>query len=245
MKISRAKHNSITSKLKITTIATFLCIASPAVMAEGWKGEGELGATIADGNTDTKNLLAKLKLSKKIGAWTNEVGLSAISSTDSGSTTSERYLIAGKTARDIGSKYYAFGSAKFDKDRFSGFDHQATIAAGLGIHAIKTEKVTLDLEAGPGFRFSETDAGESQDEVVLRAGLFYKNQITKTTHFLQNLVIEAGSDNTTIDSETAIKVKVSDNLALKASILVKNNSDVEPGIEKTDTITALSLVYGF
>lgn len=245
MKKNRDIKNTFGNKLKLAVVATFFTVASPVVMADGWKGEGELGATIASGNTDTKNLLAKLKLTKKIGPWANEIGLSAINSTESDSTTAERYLITGKTARDLNEKFYAFGSAKYDKDRFSGFDHQATIAVGLGVHVIKTEKSSLDLEAGPGFRFSETDLGESQDEVVLRAGLFYKNQLTPTTHFLQDLVTEIGSDNTTIDSETALKVKVSDNLALKASVIVKHNTDVPVGTGNSDTITALSAVYGF
>ena len=242
MKVTRATHKHT---LKSAIVAACLAIASPAIMADELKGEGEFGATASSGNTDTQNLLAKLKLSKKTGAWFNEVGLAAINSTDADSTTAERYLIAGKTARDFNEKYYAFGSGKYDKDRFSGYDYQATIAAGLGIHAIKTDKVTLDLEAGPGYRFSETDAGVSEDEAVLRAGLFYKNQITQSTKFLQNLVVEAGSDNTTIDSETALTVKMSDSLALKASVLVKNNSDVPVGTKKTDTLTGVSLIYGF
>lgn len=245
MKVSRATKKLVSDKLKTVIVVAFLSAASPVTMAGELKGEGEFGATASSGNTDTQNLVAKLKLSKKSGAWFNEVGLAAINSTDSDSTTAERYLITGKTARDLNEKIYAFGSGKYDKDRFSGFDYQATIAGGLGIHAIKTDKVTLDLEAGPGYRFSETDAGDEQNEAVLRAGLFYKNQLTDTTHFLQNFVVEAGSDNTTIDSETALTVKMSDSLALKASILVKNNSDVPVGIEKTDTLTGVSLIYGF
>ncbi len=227
------------------SIAAMLITVSSTVIAGPLKGEGEFGATASSGNTDTQNLVAKLKLSKQSGAWFNEVGLAAINSTDSDSTTAERYLINGKTARDFNEKFYAFGSGKYDKDRFSGFDYQATLAAGLGMHAIKSDKVTLDLEAGPGYRFSETDAGDEQNEAVLRAGLFYKNQLTETTRFLQNIVVEAGSDNTTIDSETALTVKMSDNLALKASVIVKNNSDVPDGVEKTDTLTGVSLIYGF
>jgi len=214
-------------------------------MSNPIKGEGELSATFSNGNTDTQNLAAKLKLSKKMGAWFNEAGLSATNSADTNSTTAERYLITGKTGRDITNKLYAFGSGKYDKDLFSGFDHQATFAAGLGMHVIKSDRVTLDIEAGPGFRLSETNAGVEQDEAVLHIGLNYKNKITDTTHISQNLTIEAGSDNTSTDSETAITVKMSDALALKASLSVKNNTDVPVGTEKTDTVTGLSLIYGF
>lgn len=245
MKLTWAKINTSSNILKLAVAAVLFSAVSPAVMAGPLKGEGEFGITAASGNTETENLVAKLKLSKQSGAWFNEIGLAAVNSSDNGSTTSERYLLTGKTGRDFNDRFYAFGSGKYDKDLFSGFDFQATVAVGLGMHVVKTDKISLDIEAGPGFRFSETDAGENQDEAVLRAGLFYKHQLTKTTHFLQDFVVEAGSDNTTIDSETAITVKISDALSLKASILVKNNSDVPAGTEDTDTLTGVSLIYGF
>lgn len=225
--------------------ATALIISSPTVLADELKGEGEFGATISSGNTENQNIIAKLKLSKKTGLWKNEIGLEAINSTDTDVTTGERYLLTAKTARDFNERYYGFGSFRYDKDRFSGYDYQSTLAGGLGFHAIKTDKVTLDLEAGPGYRFSETDLGVEENEAVLRAGLFYKNKLTDNTHFLQNLTLEAGSNNTYIESETGLKVKMNDKVALKASITVKNNSDVPAGTEKTDTLTGVTLTYGF
>jgi putative salt-induced outer membrane protein len=44
---------------------------------------------------------------------------------------------------------------------------------------------------------------------------------------------------------SAIKTGLIGALALVASYTVKNNSDVPPGSEKTDTFTALSLEYAF
>jgi len=59
------------------------------------------------------------------------------------------------------------------------------------------------------------------------------------------LTIESGQENTYTESVTAISAQVVGNLALVASYTIKNNSDVLPLIEKTDTYTAISLEYTF
>ena len=233
---------------KTITLAGLLFISpiiSSTISAEGWEGEGEFGATFSSGNTENNNPLAKLKLINKQGAWKNEVGLTAINNKDTDTTTSERYQLTGKTSRDFSENYYTFASGRYEKDRFSGYKYQASLAGGLGMHAIKKEKVTLDIEGGLGYSLNETDAGIENNEPVLRGGLFYKNQLTDTTHFLQNFTVESGSDNTYMESETGVTVKMTDKVGLKASLLVKNNSDVPAGTEKTDSITAISMTYGF
>ena len=63
--------------------------------------------------------------------------------------------------------------------------------------------------------------------------------------FTQDLLAESGSENTYLESKTALSAKLVGNLALVASYTIKNNSDVPLGTEKTDTYTALSLEYGF
>ena len=57
--------------------------------------------------------------------------------------------------------------------------------------------------------------------------------------------MEAGKSNTYAESVTAISAKLLGDLALVASYTIRNNSDVPPLTEKTDTFTALSLEYVF
>jgi len=53
-------------------------------------------------------------------------------------------------------------------------------------------------------------------------------------------------DSSTIsESLTAIKANLIGNLAMKLSYRVKHESKVPAGTAKTDTETALSLLYGF
>ena len=75
--------------------------------------------------------------------------------------------------------------------------------------------------------------------------MYYKWHLSETSLFSQDLTIEAGDKNTYLESVTALSARLVGNLALVASYTIKNNSDVPPLTEKTDTYTALSLEYTF
>lgn len=87
--------------------------------------------------------------------------------------------------------------------------------------------------------------GSDEDEVVFRGALFYNHAFSETASFHQDVVVISGSSNTGIDSKTALRATIAGDFAVEAAYIVKHNTDVLPGTDKTDTTTALSLVYGF
>ena len=81
--------------------------------------------------------------------------------------------------------------------------------------------------------------------MIYRLGGNYLWNISEPSKFTQTLSIESGSSNTYTEAVSALKANIIDTLALVLSFTVKNNSDVLPGIDKTDTATAISLEYTF
>ena len=69
--------------------------------------------------------------------------------------------------------------------------------------------------------------------------------LSDTATFTQDLLLESGSENTYLESKTALSARLVGTLALVASYTIKSNSDVPLGTEKTDTLTALVLEYAF
>ena len=69
--------------------------------------------------------------------------------------------------------------------------------------------------------------------------------ISKTSHFTQDLSAEIGEDTTVSKSVTALKTQIDGSLAMKISYTIKHTSEVPADIEKTDSETAVTLVYGF
>src|SRR4030095_11984922 len=101
------------------------------------------------------------------------------------------------------------------------------------------------LKAGIGAKQSTLSDGTNLDEGILRGGLDYVFHISDNSEFNQKLLLEIGDENSYTESVSAIKAKLIGNLALVASYTIKKNSDVLPGIENTDTFTAISLEYAF
>lgn len=228
-------------------ITFLLAVASFSAVAETkWEGEGELGYLLATGNTETESLVSRFKLIYTRERWKHTGQLEAINSSESEERTAESYTAKTESDYSMSEKYYAFGSTRYEDNRFSGYEYQAAGAAGFGVHVIQTEATTFDLRAGLGYRRSEEqDTQETLEEAIIRLSSKYYTQLTETTRFEGDLLVESGEENIYTEATLAVKVKINDHLAMKAGYGIKNNSDVPADTEHTDTLTSVSLTYSF
>lgn len=210
-----------------------------------WAGTTKLGYLATSGNTDNSTLNAALTVSYSVDDWKHSFAAAAISSAEDNATTAESYEASWKSERDLTEKSFLFGKLHWRKDRFSGYATQFSQTVGYGRRFIDSDVHKLNGEIGIGARQSELIDGTKENESILRGSLDYKWQLSKTAAFTQVLTIESGQANTYTESVTAVSAQLVGNLALVASYTIKNNSDVLPLIEKTDTYTAISLEYTF
>jgi putative salt-induced outer membrane protein len=225
---------------------TALAQAPAPAPVDPFVGSAALGYLSTSGNTESTNGNASFKVSWDLdGPWKHEWAALAINARTNGVTTAEAYAAAYKAQRAISASSYLFASGDWRQDRFSGYDKQVTEAVGYGHKLIDNARHTLALEGGVGAKQSDVITGEELDEGIVRGGLDYLLRITETSEFSQKLLIEQGDDNRYMESTSALKARIVGNLALVASYVVRNNSDVPVGIEGTDRFTALSLEYGF
>ncbi len=228
--------------------ALFIVVASPVYAAEapqGLSGEAELGAVATSGNTNTRSVNTKARLRYVSGRWRHEGHAAVLRASDGGKVTAERYVLSGKSDYDLSPHNYLFATLRYEKDRFSGYDDQVSEAVGYGRRLVDRPTLTLDLELGLGGRHSQQTGGRRRDVGIVRSAGKLGWNISATARFTQGLVVESGSDNSSTESVSALKVKINGNFALKTSLTVTNNSSVPPGIQHTDTITAVTLVYDF
>jgi putative salt-induced outer membrane protein len=219
---------------------------APPAPPDPFSGSAALGYLSTSGNTDSTNGNAALEITWDLdGPWKHEWAARAINARTDDVTTAEAYAAGYKAQRDITAASYLFGSADWRQDRFSGYERQVTEAVGYGRRLIDTQRHTLAVEGGVGAKQSDLITGEELDEGIIRGGLEYLLRLTEDSEFDQELLIEQGDDNRYFESTSALKTRIVGNLALVLSLVIKNNSDVPVGIEKTDRFTALSLEYGF
>jgi putative salt-induced outer membrane protein len=210
-----------------------------------WSGKVSFGYLATSGNTENSNLNGNFEVGYATGRWTHLFDAYAINASKDNVNTAEAYGAGWKSEWDISDTNFLFGRLNYRNDRFSGFPTQFSQTIGYGRHFINTAAHTLSAEAGAGARQSERADGVDEDDFIISGGLQYKWTFSETANFTQGLLIEYGSNNTYLESVSAVTARLIGQLALVASYTIKNNSDVPVGSEKTDTYSAIALEYAF
>nr|WP_240956102.1 DUF481 domain-containing protein [Wenzhouxiangella sp. XN79A] len=211
-----------------------------------WTGSGELGLVFARGNSDTETINAKLGLVYTQDRWSNETELSYLRSENEGSLDASRFLASNLTRYDLNDRSYLIGSARYDADKFSSFEYQASAALGWGYRVLTGETHVLKIEAGPGVRFTEArDSGDSETDFIGRGAVDYLWNLSETARLENKFLVETGASNTFLENDLALTVAINGALSLKTGVAVRHNTDVEPGRDNTDVLSTVNLVYSF
>jgi len=240
------------SSIVIVTIASTTLYAEEP--ASPWTTKAELGYVVTSGNSETSTINARIDATHetKGESWRHNLRAEAFGAKTTDTTTgietasAERYQLSGKSDYKFNETDYAFILLNYDKDRFSGFDYQATLAAGYGKRILNDQDMTLDIDIGPGVRSVKDSISQQTDsEGLLRLGAKYVWKISDNSTFSEELTSDVASNLTVTKSVTALSANINSSLAMKLTLTVKNNSEVPAGKEKTDTETAVTLVYSF
>ncbi len=211
-----------------------------------FSGTGEFGLVINRGNSETEAANSRLELLWEKERWENESTATAVYARDSGTTSANRFALANTLNYSLSERSFAGGSLRYDRDQFSSFRYQASLAAGYGYRVLTGETHRLTVEAGPGYQFAEIrDTGESENQAIVRGRLNYRWQIAEATRLTNRLLVEAGSKNTFAENALALSVAINSRLSLGTGVTIRHNTDVEPDRKKTDTLTTVTLAYNF
>jgi putative salt-induced outer membrane protein len=240
-----------------SSVAAVLMVAAPA-HAE-WNVKGELGLVLARGNTESKTFTAKADATKEVELWKHTAGFSTLYSsavddeTGEDEKTGDRYELHGQSDYKFSERSYVFGSVRYEEDRFSPYSYQGIVAAGYGYRFINTEETKLATEIGVGYRRTEDrdPPAETNGDMVARGRLAYEQQLTASTKVYDTFLVEAGDDNTFLQNELGVQVKMTDALALSVAYVVRHNTYVATATppdrqrKHTDELFTVSLAFAF
>ena len=210
-----------------------------------WKASAELGYVSTSGNTSTETLNTKAAISTDRENWKHKAELTALKSSDSVTTTAEKYTFFAQSDYKLSKPNFLFGNVNYENDKFSGFEYQVTETIGYGRRVVDNESVTLDLEIGPGSRQVKLDSGKKTSEGILRGAAKLDWNVSSTSKFSEVLTVEAGEDASITKSVTSLSSKINGSLSMKITYTYKLTSEVPVGVDDTDTETAVTLVYNF
>ncbi len=225
---------------------------------DGWSGEGNFGAGVTTGNTDTVDIGIGLKLSKDFDPWKVSVEGGYDFGQVDGVDNRNRWYVGGQGQRDFTDRIYGFVNASYEEDEFSGFDSRLFVGVGAGYHIFKEKPLTWSVEGAPGFRRSVVaDAldggvpplivtpGFTANDFALRGSsrlAYYFNDYVTFTNDTD--VIWTNTSTQTINT-AAITAQFTEKISGRLSFEVRNDTNPPDGFVSTDTATRASVVYAF
>ncbi len=230
-------------KLMIIMIVA-LSTASFAQDDEGWSGNGALGFVSQSGNADTQTLSIGADAVNNLEKWRYSLGLKILQSESGDEDTADRFELYGQVDYKIDEKAYWLGSLRYEDDEFSQFESQLTATVGYGRVLVDSESNKLKGEIGLGVRRAEERiSGDSDTEAIVRGVLGYTRVFSETASLSNDFLVESGSDNTFLKNVTALNAEISGDFGLQVAYEIRHNTDVADGIDKTDRVSSINLVY--
>lgn len=204
------------------------------------------GLTAASGSTDSTSTRLRLSARLDYVRWRHRFGASFYRSEEGNDTTADRRSGFAQSDWRMTQRSYLFVNVNGERDRFGAFARRYSGTLGVGRRFLDTAAMDLDLELGAGRRYVRAqDSGESGSEGIGRFHGVYRWHFGVDSEFLQDVAVESGSDTTYTESETAVRSGLTENLRWTVSYVIQHNSDVPEDRERTDSLTAITLDYGF
>ena len=102
------------------------------------------------------------------------------------------------------------------------------------------------VQAGTGYRFSEISVlGINEDEFVIRGSAEFEYDISEATSLSNVSIVTWDSSRTKLENTITVTSELFADLSSRMSFNVRYNSDPPALTRKTDTLSKISLVYGF
>ncbi|KPQ30478.1 MULTISPECIES: DUF481 domain-containing protein [unclassified Halomonas] len=228
------------------TASPFYAPSPPPEDAPIFSGDTELGYNRLAGNTNSETLIGKTRLQWLTGNLTHSLRGEVRHVRREDETSAEQYLLAGRERYDLNGPHYLFGFARWEKDRFAGYDQQLSAIGGYGRQLLDNDTHKLSLEAGPGYRHDRLRGHGNERFGVAYSAVDYRWSFADYADISQEMSLEYTRKNVTTRSLTALTARLNSKLSLRLSHEIKHNSEPpEEADKRSDTTTSASLLYNW
>jgi putative salt-induced outer membrane protein len=212
----------------------------------GLNGRASLAFAQSRGNTDSQATNAEAELEYVTASpWVHEARFNFLHREEDDETTDERYAVRATSNYFWTEENFFFGRLDWRKDNFGGVREEWVPTVGLGRILLNTPRHSLRAEVSAGYRWADLADGTEEEGAALGTGARYRWNVSETTTFFQNALVQWSDDNTFIESETGLTANLYGNLHGRFTYLVRRNSDVPAGSRNSDFLTSIGLEYRF
>lgn len=212
---------------------------------EFWSGRGEIGASRSTGNVDSLGIFASLNIAREGLKWRQLVRANVEIQETNGIKTRERLLAAYEPNYKVSDRVSAYGLLQYERDPFLGFDARFSASGGLGLAVIRSDALTLDVQGGPAYRHGVLTEGGTEDSLSGRAALDARLRLGSGIALTQTAAAFLESRSNTLTAATGLEAQLIGALSARLSYNIQYESAPPIGRVQTDTLSRVTLVYGF
>ena len=282
--------------LNLILVSLELILSQPASAQDetetGWSDTAEFSLFMTNGNAEAQSLALRNTLRREWESSRFELDAGAlraetttgsraatgtaddfvISESSDSEVTAENYFLRGRYERDTTDDYFWFASAGWERNEFAGIANRFVLVAGVGTVWFERDDGHFKTDYGVTYTDQEdVIENPAADDVFvgLRLSWDYGRQLTETTHYSNDLIVDGNIDESSdyrADMVNALAVEMTSKLALKMSLqfLYDNAPALEEiplftplppdaievstalaPLDELDTILTASLVVGF
>lgn len=215
---------------------------------QGWSSTAAIGLSIAKGNSD--NLTANAVLETAYREERNELfaNLAFNFAEDGGATSVDNIRAAIQYNRLLNDRLYAGFGTGYLRDPLADVSYRFTPAAVLGYYVVKSDKVNLSFEAGPGYTFEKT-GGVEDDFLAVQAAERFAWALGDRFVLNQSVVYNGAADDLgqdfTLTAAVSLDTDITDSLAWRVALGYSYDNIPAAGREHHDTtlLTGVALKF--
>ena len=185
-------------------------------LLEGWQGGVNVGFALTRGNSQTTNLALAFAADRKgwrdkLGLYTNSVYATNDAPGAIPGTTANAVQGGIRYDHDFTLRLFAYVGADFQTDALQTLDLRSVFGGGLGLHAIKNDRTTLDLLGGVNYTREKYTALPSRSFAAASVGEELTHKLGMNTLLTQKLYFfpdlnETGEYRATFNFGTVTKI---------------------------------------
>jgi putative salt-induced outer membrane protein YdiY len=197
------------------------------------------------GNTDTATVGADLAFNRRWPVWVFETRALAISTSDTGEQTAERYLAAFRARRPLTTRIGLTFGERLERDRFAGIDFRSILDGGLTYALVRRPRWTLDGLTSLAWNHENPVVGDDINHpigVLQALNRFVLGPGADTTQRFNFYPDFEDSSAYRSEAEITAQAALNSRLALKFGYLWRYSNAPVAGFVKSDNTTTASIV---
>lgn len=217
-----------------------------------WAGNASLGLAGVTGNASTLTFTGALKAARETKTDKTSIYFNAIkaSALVNGANEDTAQAVRGGIAynRNISPRVFASAFNDWEYDKFQDLDLRFVVGGGVGFHALKTERSTLDLLAGADYNHSRFSTPLTRNSAEIYWGDDYTFKMNSATSLLQSFRMFNDLTNTgdyRVNFDIGASTKVSKWLNWDLSLSDRYLNDPAPGRKTNDFLYSTGIGISF